>query len=106
MTRGLLALLFQILDLHIHMLDLFLQQPFGLGIVLKFRFRRVPRVESGRRIRPTAESAGRSWIESGYPSRATLDSPRKSHQEWVRFRTPPDGLNHSVLSYTGRSFPD
>ena len=38
--RGLLALLFETLDLHIQMLNLFLQLPFALLIDLHFVFRK------------------------------------------------------------------
>src|SRR2546426_972888 len=64
------------------------------------------RIKSARRTGPRVDPAGRSWSGLGYPACATADSLRKSHQKWFRFRTPPAGLSHSVLAYSGRSFPD
>ena len=40
MMRGLLALLFEIFDLHVQMLNLFLQLSFALFIPLYFVFRK------------------------------------------------------------------
>src|SRR5205823_7599812 len=70
------------------------------------RIQRGFRIRSARRIGRPTDSAGQSWSGSGYPAYAIADSRRKPHQESFRFRTPPDGPSHSVLSYIGRSFPD